>query len=107
MLFSVSRAVFRGSYRLLFYRLSSLHRAEVAMSSTAAQPPDHTSESAETLGAMTVRVLPALQDNYMYLLEDRATGEAAIVDPVNPEKVVLGYYSGCTYQLVYYAYLCR
>ena len=36
---------------------------------------------------MTVRVIPALQDNYMYLVEDRATGEAAIVDPVDPKKV--------------------
>lgn len=41
----------------------------------------------EDLGAMRVRVLPALEDNYMYLLEDKASGQAAIVDPVNPEKV--------------------
>lgn len=47
----------------------------------------HTSESMEDLGAMRVRVLPALEDNYMYLLEDKASGQAAIVDPVNPEKV--------------------
>ena len=54
------------------------------MSSTA---PKHTSTSVETLGALTVRVLPALHDNYMYLLEDPTTREAAIVDPVDPDKV--------------------
>lgn len=48
---------------------------------------EHTSESVEDLGAMRVRVLPALQDNYMYLVEDKASGQAAIVDPVNPERV--------------------
>ena len=47
----------------------------------------HTSTSVESLGALTVRVLPALQDNYMYLVEDPVTREAAIVDPVEPEKV--------------------
>ena len=87
MTFRVVCAVSKGSYRLLFPRLFSLRRAKLAMSSTATAPPEHTSESVETLGAMTVRVLPALGDNYMYLLEDRATGEAAIVDPVNPERV--------------------
>ena len=50
--------------------------------------PQHTSRSVEELGGgMTVRVLPALADNYMYVLEDRASGEAAVVDPVNPEMV--------------------
>lgn len=47
----------------------------------------HTNESTEDLGAMRVCVLPALEDNYMYLLEDKASGQAAIVDPVDPEKV--------------------
>ncbi|KAI8512311.1 hypothetical protein Bbelb_089500 [Branchiostoma belcheri] len=37
---------------------------------------------------MKVSLLPALQDNYMYLLVDEATKEAAIVDPVEPDKVV-------------------
>ncbi|XP_069859892.1 hydroxyacylglutathione hydrolase, mitochondrial isoform X3 [Dipodomys merriami] len=39
-------------------------------------------------GAMKVELLPALTDNYMYLLIDEATREAAIVDPVQPQKVV-------------------
>ncbi|XP_033333600.1 hydroxyacylglutathione hydrolase, mitochondrial isoform X5 [Megalopta genalis] len=37
---------------------------------------------------MKVRILPALQDNYMYLIIDEATQEAAIVDPVDPEAVL-------------------
>jgi hydroxyacylglutathione hydrolase len=37
---------------------------------------------------MKIRVIPALQDNYMYLLVDQATSEAAAVDPVEPEKIV-------------------
>ncbi len=36
---------------------------------------------------MRVRLLPALQDNYMYLLIDEETNEAAVVDPVEPKKV--------------------
>ena len=47
----------------------------------------HTSRSTEQLDHMTIRVLPALADNYMYLIVDKATKEAAIVDPVNPEEV--------------------
>uniref|UniRef100_A0A2K5QAG0 Hydroxyacylglutathione hydrolase, mitochondrial n=1 Tax=Cebus imitator TaxID=2715852 RepID=A0A2K5QAG0_CEBIM len=37
---------------------------------------------------MKVEVLPALTDNYMYLVMDDETKEAAIVDPVQPQKVV-------------------
>lgn len=37
---------------------------------------------------MKIRVLPALQDNYMYLLIDPATKNAAIVDPVEPDTVI-------------------
>lgn len=36
---------------------------------------------------MKIELLPALTDNYMYLLIDEATKEAAIVDPVEPGKV--------------------
>ena len=38
-------------------------------------------------GTMRVEVLPALTDNYMYLVIDDDTKEAAIVDPVQPQKV--------------------
>ncbi|ELT90617.1 hypothetical protein CAPTEDRAFT_151639 [Capitella teleta] len=37
---------------------------------------------------MRVRLVPALEDNYMYLLVDEATGICAAVDPVEPEKIV-------------------
>ena len=33
-------------------------------------------------------MLPALSDNYMYLLVDQNTKEAAVVDPVDPEAVL-------------------
>lgn len=38
-------------------------------------------------GDMRVELLPALSDNYMYLLIDADTKEAAVVDPVEPIKV--------------------
>ena len=47
----------------------------------------HDSRSTEELEHMTVKLLPALSDNYMYLIIDKATREAAVVDPVNPEEV--------------------
>ena len=37
---------------------------------------------------MRIRILPALSDNYMYLLVDEDTNEAAIVDPVHPDSVI-------------------
>ena len=37
---------------------------------------------------MRVRILPALSDNYMYLLVDNNTNQAAIVDPVEPDTVL-------------------
>ena len=49
----------------------------------------HSSQSlVEVSPKMRVRILPALTDNYMHLVVDEATGEAAIVDPVAPEVVV-------------------
>ena len=44
----------------------------------------HLSKSA----AMRVRPVPALTDNYMYLLIDESTMQAAVVDPVDPDKVM-------------------
>ncbi|XP_015272830.1 PREDICTED: hydroxyacylglutathione hydrolase, mitochondrial, partial [Gekko japonicus] len=37
---------------------------------------------------MKVEILPALTDNYMYLIIDEETKQAAIVDPVQPQKVL-------------------
>ncbi|EFN84346.1 Hydroxyacylglutathione hydrolase [Harpegnathos saltator] len=38
-------------------------------------------------GNMKIHILPVLQDNYMYLIVDEATQEAAIVDPVDTKLV--------------------
>lgn len=40
------------------------------------------------MSAMSIKILPALSDNYMYLIICNQTKEAAIVDPVNPESVI-------------------
>ncbi|KRF99004.1 uncharacterized protein Dwil_GK10504, isoform B [Drosophila willistoni] len=40
------------------------------------------------LAGMQVKILPALQDNYMYLIIDNKTKEAAVVDPVDPDLVI-------------------
>ena len=37
---------------------------------------------------MKVRILPALSDNYMYLLIDEKSNECAVVDPVEPNTVI-------------------
>lgn len=47
----------------------------------------HSQYSSQDMDHMTVHLLPALEDNYMYLLVDKATKQAAIVDPVNPQSV--------------------
>ena len=36
---------------------------------------------------MKIHLIPALSDNYMYLLIDEKTKDCAVVDPVEPEKV--------------------
>ena len=48
----------------------------------------HCKQSLVNLAEMRVRVLPALKDNYMYLLIDESTSEAAVIDPVEPETVL-------------------
>lgn len=48
----------------------------------------HSAQQLVTAASMRVRILPALSDNYMYLLVDEETREAAIVDPVNPDTVM-------------------
>ncbi|XP_014224099.1 hydroxyacylglutathione hydrolase, mitochondrial isoform X1 [Trichogramma pretiosum] len=37
---------------------------------------------------MEVQIIPALEDNYMYLIIDGESREAAIVDPVSPDQVI-------------------
>jgi len=48
----------------------------------------HSIQTVQPGETMQVRVLPALSDNYMYLLVDQNTKEAAVVDPVDPEAVL-------------------
>ncbi|XP_063699138.1 hydroxyacylglutathione hydrolase, mitochondrial-like [Culicoides brevitarsis] len=40
------------------------------------------------MSCLNVKILSALSDNYMYLIIDPSTKEAAIVDPVDPESVI-------------------
>jgi len=48
----------------------------------------HSDQKIVDQNTMKIRILPALSDNYMYLLVDKDTNEAAIVDPVNPDSVI-------------------
>ena len=43
--------------------------------------------SSRFIQSMKIRPVPALQDNYMYLLIDEKTHKAAAIDPVEPENV--------------------
>ena len=61
--------------------LSCLSIAEVT--------PFHSKPLRVTQTDMTVLVIPALENNYMYLLIDEKTKMAAAVDPVEPQKVKL------------------
>ncbi|XP_028406745.1 hydroxyacylglutathione hydrolase, mitochondrial-like [Dendronephthya gigantea] len=55
---------------------------------TSTQTRMHSSIKSVNHGSMRVQVLPALQDNFMYLIIDEKTKEAAIVDPVEPKTVL-------------------
>jgi len=48
----------------------------------------HSQQAAISEASMKIRILPALSDNYMYLLMCSETKQAAIVDPVSPETVL-------------------
>ncbi|CAH1645370.1 unnamed protein product [Spodoptera littoralis] len=48
----------------------------------------HSSVEYHQYSNMDVKILPALKDNYMYLLVDKATNEAAVVDPVETKTVL-------------------
>ena len=51
-------------------------------------PRFHSLASSRSHPAMKIRLIPALADNYMYLLIDEKTRNAAIVDPVEPTSVL-------------------
>nr|XP_054762457.1 hydroxyacylglutathione hydrolase, mitochondrial-like [Lytechinus pictus] len=72
-------------------RGSQVSQARLHHIQTVLRPHLRLCHSATTVTSqpdMKVTILSALEDNYMYLLSDEDTKEAAIVDPVNPEKVV-------------------
>lgn len=48
----------------------------------------HSTPQEVKLNSMVVKILPALQDNYMYLIIDNKTREAGVVDPVDPDLVM-------------------
>lgn len=48
----------------------------------------HSQRLETELTKMKIKILPALQDNYMYLLVDKKTNQAAVIDPVEPNKVI-------------------
>ncbi|XP_072388566.1 hydroxyacylglutathione hydrolase, mitochondrial isoform X1 [Diabrotica undecimpunctata] len=48
----------------------------------------HSNQLTITLEKMKIKILPALSDNYMYLISCENTKEAAIVDPVEPDTVL-------------------
>lgn len=48
----------------------------------------HSTPLTVSLKDMKIKILPALQDNYMYLVVDEVSKEAACVDPVEPEKIL-------------------
>nr|CAB3251763.1 hydroxyacylglutathione hydrolase, mitochondrial-like [Phallusia mammillata] len=48
----------------------------------------HSKELISYFANMKVRIIPALEDNYMYLLIDEKTNQAAAVDPVEPDKII-------------------
>lgn len=68
---------FPGSYRNIGNRLLQTLPAE-----------SHSNPVSIVHTNMKVHILPALSDNYMYLVVDEKTQEAAIVDPVEPKKVL-------------------
>ncbi|KAI7697618.1 Hydroxyacylglutathione hydrolase [Sarcoptes scabiei] len=42
----------------------------------------------QSCSTMDVHIIPALSDNYMYLVVDRETKDAAVVDPVEPDRIL-------------------
>jgi hydroxyacylglutathione hydrolase len=46
------------------------------------------SENLLETASLAVVPVPALEDNYMYIIMDKATRAAAVVDPVEPQKVL-------------------
>lgn len=54
----------------------------------ASAPRFHSQSATHSHPAMRIRLIPALADNYMYLLIDEHSRKAAVVDPVEPSSVL-------------------
>ncbi|XP_046660131.1 hydroxyacylglutathione hydrolase cytoplasmic-like [Homalodisca vitripennis] len=48
----------------------------------------HSTPKTVNLTGVTIKVIPALHDNYMYLVIDEVSKEAAVIDPVEPEHIL-------------------
>ena len=86
MIASLSNIIYPLALKLRLFYLPAA-RPPAATLAARTLTMTHDSRSTEELDHLTVKLLPALSDNYMYLIIDKATREAAIVDPVNPEEV--------------------
>lgn len=73
--------------KLIGLNLGVLQAHQKSIQSTLLQTRMHSNIKNVSHGSIRVQILPALQDNYMYLIIDEKTKEAAIVDPVEPKKV--------------------
>ena len=62
-------------------------RTSLQRQRTSSYSRKHSRGSIFHLKNMNIHVLSALDDNYMYLLVDERTKQAAAIDPVEPEKV--------------------
>ncbi|KAI0219874.1 Hydroxyacylglutathione hydrolase, mitochondrial [Lamellibrachia satsuma] len=63
-------------------------RTSLQRQRTSSYSRKHSSGSIFHLKNMNIHVLSALDDNYMYLLVDERTKQAAAIDPVEPEKLI-------------------
>uniref|UniRef100_A0A182P185 hydroxyacylglutathione hydrolase n=1 Tax=Anopheles epiroticus TaxID=199890 RepID=A0A182P185_9DIPT len=68
----------------LSQRLTALY---FTVSSFSLQRRPRTTQTT-TMASMTVTKIPALKDNFMYLVVCNATRQAAVVDPVEPDRVL-------------------
>ena len=64
-----------------------MYLSDVAKSLTSKLVFTRSWYSNQSAKEMKIDIIPALQDNYMYLLTDPHTNQAAVIDPVEPEKV--------------------
>ncbi|KAK9711975.1 Metallo-beta-lactamase superfamily [Popillia japonica] len=71
----IQRAVIATYFKVNAIRNNGLHGS-------------HSKQSTINFEKMKVIILPALADNYMYLIVDENTKQAAVVDPVEPETVM-------------------